>query len=59
MNQIELLRQQIVKAESIRAESQENLLKNPESYSARLLLMSIENHLADLYKQVDDLKNSK
>lgn len=53
MSQIDSLRQQIEQAEVIRADSLENYKKNPESYSAKLLLMSIENHLTDLHKQLD------
>ena len=53
MNPIDSLRSQIEKAEVILAESRENLDKNPEDYSARLLLVSIENHLSDLLKQLD------
>lgn len=47
------LKEQITKAEVILAESRENFEKNPEDYSARLLLMSMENHLTDLLKQLD------
>lgn len=46
------LKQQIEKAEIVLAESRENFAKNPEDYSARLLLMSMENHLADLIKKL-------
>ena len=53
MSPIDSLRSQIEKAEVILAESRENLDKNPEDYSARLLLVSIENHLSDLLKQLD------
>ena len=47
------LKEQIAQAEVVLAESKENFEKNPEDYSARLLLMSMENHLADLLKQLD------
>lgn len=47
------LKEQIAQAEVVLAESRENFEKNPEEYSARLLLMSMENHLADLLKQLD------
>lgn len=47
------LKQEIEKAESILAESRENFNKDPDAYSAKLLLISIENHLADLLKQLD------
>lgn len=53
MDQIESLRQQIEKTQVILAESRENFEKNPEQYSARLLLMSTENHLADLFRQLE------
>ena len=53
MSPTDSLRSQIEKAEVILAESRENLAKNPEDYSARLLLVSIENHLSDLLKQLD------
>ncbi|CAG35383.1 hypothetical protein [Desulfotalea psychrophila] len=44
------LQKQIEQAELILAESQENFKKNPEDYSARLLLLSMQNHLADLHR---------
>ena len=53
MSPIDSLRSQIEKAEVILAESRENFDKNPDDYSARLLLVSIENHLSDLLKQLD------
>ena len=53
MSQEESLKEQIAKTKIILAESQENLVKNPDSYSARLLLMSTENYLADLLLQLD------
>jgi len=56
MSQIESLKEQIVKAEAVLAESRENYENNPDSYSARLLLMSTENYLADLLKQIDRLQ---
>jgi len=56
MNQIESLKEQIAKAEVVLAESRENFKNNPESYSARLLLMSTENYLADLLKQIERLQ---
>ncbi len=52
MNPLDTLRQQIEKTKIILSESQENFEKNPEQYSAQLLLMSTENHLADLLKQL-------
>jgi hypothetical protein len=56
MISIDLLKEQIKKTEIILAESRENLAKNPDSYSARLLQMSTENYLADLLKQLDTLQ---
>ncbi len=48
MGEIDALKEQIEKTETILSESRENFEKNPEEYSAQLLLMSTENHLADL-----------
>ena len=53
MGQLDSLNEQIKKAEAIRADSLENLKNNPDDYSAKLLMMSIENHLTDLFKQLD------
>ena len=55
MNQIDSLREQIEKTMVILAESRENYEKYPGEYSARLLLLSTEYHLADLLKQLDFL----
>ena len=57
MSEIDSLKEQIEKTETILAESRENYEKNLDQYSAKLLLMSIENHLADLLRQLDVLKN--
>jgi hypothetical protein len=59
MSAIDSLKEQMEKAEAILVESRENYEKNPEEYSAKLLLMSIENHLADLLQQLDALKGKK
>ena len=59
MDQIETLMDQIEKTKVILAESQENYEKNPESYSARLLLMSTEGYLTDLLKELETLKNQR
>ena len=56
MNQIDSLKEQITKTEVVLAESRENFEKNPNSYSAQLLLLSTENYLADLLKQLDTLQ---
>ncbi len=53
MDRIDSLKEQIEKAEIILIESQENFKKKPDSYAAKLLLMSTENYLADLLKQLD------
>ncbi len=50
------LKREIEKAESILAESRENFNKNPDAYSAKLLLISMENHVADLLKKLDALE---
>ena len=50
------LEQQIEKTKVILEESRENFAKNPESYSAQLLLMSTENYLADLLRELDAVK---
>ncbi|MCP4337871.1 MAG: hypothetical protein GY799_03065 [Desulfobulbaceae bacterium] len=56
-DQIASLKEQLAKAETILTESRENFEKNPDDYSARLLLISIENHLVDLHKQLDVAEN--
>jgi len=53
---IKSIQEQISKAEVILQESRENFAKDPENYSARLLLMSVENHIADLLQQLDSLQ---
>jgi hypothetical protein len=57
MSEIDSLKEQIEKTEIILAESRENYKKNPDQYSAKLLLMSAENYLTDLFEQLDILKN--
>ncbi len=57
MSEIDSLREQIEKTKIVLAESQENFEKNPKSYSARLLLMSIESYLADLFTRIEKLKD--
>lgn len=59
MSKIESLREEIQKTEVVLAESRENFENNPDSYSARLLLLSIDNHLADLFKQLERLTHQK
>lgn len=53
MSQMDTLQEKIEKAKVVLAESRENFENNPESYSARLLLLSTEIYLADLLKQLD------
>ncbi len=53
MDRIEFLKEQIQKTEAILAESRENLAKNSDLYSAKLLLLSTENYLSDLLKELD------
>ena len=57
MSDIDAIKEQIEKTETILAESRENFEKNPGEYSAQLLLMSTENHIADLLKQLDTLQD--
>lgn len=59
MNEREKLLEQIEKTKVILAESKENYEKNPESYSARLLLMSTEGYLTDLLKELEALRTKK
>ena len=58
MNTTQSLKEQIEKTKTILLESRENYEKNPEDYSAQLLLMSTENYLADLLKELDAAENS-
>lgn len=53
MDSLEKLKEDIDKAHVIVLESKENYDKNPDDYSAQLLLLSMENHLADLLKKLD------
>ena len=48
MNEIDSLREHIEKTKIVLAESEENFKKNPNDYSAKLLLMSTGNYLVDL-----------
>ncbi len=59
MDQRKKLLEEIEKTKVILAESRENYEKNPESYSARLLLMSTEGYLLDLLKELDSLDSKK
>ena len=53
MSRVDELKKEVEKAEAVLAESRANYEKNPENYSARLLLMSTENYLADLLRELD------
>lgn len=59
MTDIDSLKEQIAKTEKILAEAKENYEKNPEEYSAQLLLLSTENYLNDLLRQLDILMLQK
>ena len=59
MDDVEKLLEQIEKTKVILAESQENYKNNPDSYSARLLLMSTEAYLADLLRELDLINDQK
>lgn len=48
--------EQIEKTKVVLAESRDNLENNPEEYSAQLLVLSTENHLADLFRKLDTLE---
>lgn len=55
MSEIESLKLEIKKTESILAESQKYYKDNPDDYSAKLLLLSTENYLSDLIRKLDVL----
>lgn len=59
MKTIESIKKQIEQTKVILAESQENYQKNPDSYSAQLLLLSTENYLGDLLKELEHLQRSQ
>lgn len=59
MTKIESLKEQIEKTKVILAESQENYRKNPDSYSAQLLLLSTENYLGDLLRELEILQRAE
>jgi len=56
MSELAELKEKTREAEKVLAESLENLKKNPDDYSAKLIVMSMENHLCDLLKQLDALQ---
>jgi len=53
MDDIEKLKEEIEKTNRILEESQLHLEQNPDDYSAKLLVLSTGNHLADLLKRLD------
>ncbi len=56
MDEIAEVKAKIKEAEGVLAESIENLQKNPDDYSAKLIVVSMENHLSDLLKKLDSLE---
>jgi len=59
MEKIDAVKEEIRRTETILAESRDNYQKNPDQYSAKLLLLSTENYLADLLRKLDDLTSAK
>jgi len=55
-NRIAWLEQNITESEQLLVMDQEALKKNPDSFSAKLSLKSTEDRLADLHKQLMELK---
>ena len=53
------LKEELEKARVILAEAQENFTRNPEDYSAQLLLLSTENYISDLLRELDVLEMQK
>ena len=56
MNEIAEVKEKIKEAKGVLAESIENLKNNPDDYSAKLIVVSMENHLSDLLKKLDSLE---
>ena len=56
MSQMDELLKEIEETKKILAESRKNYKEHPGEYSAQLLLLSTENHLADLLRKLDELK---
>jgi hypothetical protein len=52
-DRIKHLQREIAKAKAVLAESKANYDSDPSSYSARLLLMSTENYLGDLLRELE------
>ncbi len=57
MSEIDRIKKELEEADKILVESRKNLEENPNEYSAKLLVMSTENHIADLIKKLDSLKS--
>ncbi len=53
MSDVEKIKEEIAKTEKILSESIEYLKDKPDDYSAKLIVMSTENHLNDLLKKLD------
>jgi len=53
MSDVEKIKEEIAKTEKILAESIEYLKNKPDDYSAKLIVVSTENHLNDLLKKLD------
>jgi len=59
MDTIDAIKEEIRRTETILVESRDNYRKNPDQYSAKLLLLSTENYLADLLRKLDALTSTK
>lgn len=59
MGRIDKVKEEIEKTKVILKESQGNYQKNPDDYSAQLLLLTTENYLTDLLKELDALQSGK
>lgn len=57
MERIEKVKEEIEKTKVILEESRENYQNNPDDYSAQLLLLTTENYLTDLLKELDTLQS--
>jgi len=59
MNEIDAIKEEIRRTEVVLAESRANYENNPDQYSAKLLLLSTENYLADLLRKLDALTSQQ
>lgn len=57
MSSREDIEKEIAEARKILEESQNNLAEKPDDYSAQLLVLSMENHLGDLIKKLDQIQD--